>query len=283
MAKPDVIDHDITNQSLRHPGSPTLELLRAGPARTYGAPVLLLHGAFAGAWCWQEHFLGALGAGGRPAFALSLRGHGASEGRRNLRLATIEDFLTDLHAAIRAMPSPPVLVGHSLGGYLAQLVLGFAPIRGLVLMNSLPPEGLALVGARMAVTDPVFWAEGVLGSAGRSKSAAELAGLDVLFGTAIAAQDRMRYARQMVAESPVALAQAHLPRWVLPARAAGVPTLVMQGGQDRMIWEGTALRTAFYHGAESVNVPNASHLLMLDPAARQASRLLLDWMRRRGL
>ena len=275
----------MTSERLRRPGRPTLELIRAEPApgSAVGAPALLLHGAFAGAWCWEERFLGALAAGGRRAAAVSLRGHGASEGRRNLRLSTIEDYLDDLHAAIRAMPSPPVLIGHSLGGYLAQLVLGVVPIRGIVLMSSLPPDGLALVGARLAFTDPVFWAEGVLGSAGRSKSAVEIAALDVLFGSAITPLERMQYARRMVPESPVALAQTHLPRWVLPAKAASLPALVMQGGQDRMIWEGTALRTALYHGAETINVPSGSHLLMLDPAANEAARLLLDWMRRHDL
>lgn len=273
----------IRHERLRRPGRPTLELLEAGPANGAGSPLLLVHGAFAGAWCWQERFLPRLAARGRHAAALSLRGHGGSEGRRGLRLATVEDFLDDLQAAIRAMPSPPVLIGHSLGGYLAQLVLGALPLRGIVLMNSLPPDGLALVGLRLALTDPFFWAEGVLGSAGRSKSAAELAALDTLFGEGITAQERMRHARQMVPESPIALGQAHLPRPVFPARAAGLPALVLQGARDRMIWDGTGMRTALYHGAEMSRVAGGSHLLMLEPAGDAALDLLLDWLRRYGL
>lgn len=271
-------------QRLRRPGCPTLELVEAVPARgSENAPLLFIHGAFAGAWCWQERFLGLLARQGRRAAAVSLRGHGGSEGKRNLRLTTIEDFLTDVHAAIRAMPRPPVVVGHSLGGYLAQLVLGVVPVSAVVLMSSLPPDGLTLVGPRLAFTDPVFWTEGVLGSAGRSKSAAELAALDVLFGDGIPPLDRMRFARQMVPESPVALGQTHLPRWVLPARAAGIPALVMQGSEDRMIWEGTAMRTAYYHGAELARVPGGSHLFMLDRTADTAARLLLDWLGRQRL
>lgn len=269
---------------LRRPGCPTLELIQAQPSGSKaGAPLLFVHGAFTGAWCWQERFLALVTGAGRDAAALSLRGHGGSEGRRNLRLTTIEEFLIDVHSAIQALSEPPILVGHSLGGYLAQLVLGIVPIKALVLMSSLPPDGLTLVGPRLAFTDPVFWAEGVLGSAGRSKSAAELAALDMLFGDGFAPADRLRLARQMVPESPVALAQAHIPRWILPASAAGIPALVIQGERDRMIWEGTALRTALYHGAELERVPGGSHLLMLGQSAGAASRRLLDWLSHHGL
>lgn len=272
-------------ERLRRPSCPTLEVIEAMPApgTETGAPLLLLHGAFSGAWCWQERFLRLLAAQGRHAVALSLRGHGSSEGKRGLRLTTIEDFLTDVHAAIRNMPRPPIVVGHSLGGYLAQLVLGVVPLSAVVLMGSLPPDGLTLVGPRMAFTDPVFWAEGVLGSAGRSKSATELAALDVLFGKHMTPADRIRFARQMVPESPVALGQTHLPRWVLPAQAAGIPALVMQGAEDRMIWEGTALRTACYHGAELARIPGGSHFFMLDDTAARAASLLVDWLRSRRI
>lgn len=278
---PDVVTR---TERLRRPGSPTLEIIEARPdGGGHGAPLLLLHGAFAGAWCWQECFLDLLARQGRRAQALSLRGHGASEGKRNLRLATLEDFLADLHAAIGSMPEPPIVVGHSLGGYLAQLLLGVVPVRAVVLMSSLPPDGLALVGPRLALTDPFFWTEGVLGSAGRYKSAAELASLDLLFGPGISLDDRFRFARRMVPESQIALGQTHLPRWVLPAQAARVPALVMQGTEDRMIWEGTALRTALYHGAEMLRVPGGSHLFLLDATAPEAARLLLGWLGRHGL
>lgn len=271
-------------ERLRRPGCPTLELIHAEPSGPpSGPPLLLIHGAFAGGWCWEERFLGLLSEAGRHTAAVSLRGHGGSEGRRNLRLTTIEEFLTDVHAAIGAMPTPPILVGHSLGGYLAQLVLGIVPIKALVLMGSLPPDGLTLVGPRIAFTDPMFWAEGVLGSAGRSKSVVELAALDMLFGDGFAPADRLRLARQMVPESPVALAQTHIPRWVLPAPAAGIPALVMQGDLDRMIWKSTAVRTALYHGAELEQIPGGSHLLMLDQAAGACARRLLDWLARREL
>ncbi|MEO1270159.1 MAG: hypothetical protein AAFX99_18895 [Myxococcota bacterium] len=59
-----------------------LELLRCQPSGPpVGPSVLCVHGAFSGAWCWAEHFLEAFAQAGYPAWAVSLRGHGASVGR----------------------------------------------------------------------------------------------------------------------------------------------------------------------------------------------------------
>ena len=141
----------VSDEWLARQEAPSLEVLVCRPALpTTGAPVLFLHGAFAGAWCWQENWLPRLAATGRFAAAVSLRGHGGSEGRDSLRWAGLTAFQNDLTDAIAAMPSPPVVVAHSLGGLVAQQVLGLAlaglvGLRGLVLVGSLPPEGLMLI------------------------------------------------------------------------------------------------------------------------------------------
>ncbi len=148
----------IATRRLAAAGAPDLELLEAGPEASDGVPLLLVHGAFGGAWTWAEHLMPYLARRGRHVAAVSLRGHGSSEGRDALATTALSDFATDLRRAVAAMPAPPVLVGHSLGGLLAQRALGGVAMRGLVLMGSLPPEGLAWIGPRMAVTEPLVWA-----------------------------------------------------------------------------------------------------------------------------
>src|SRR5690349_18737071 len=79
-----------------HGGSPLeLELIAAEPPRPVAGrdvtPILFLHGAFAGAWIWAEHFLPFFAAAGYPAYALSLRGHAASDGIDDLARYGIDD------------------------------------------------------------------------------------------------------------------------------------------------------------------------------------------------
>ena len=148
------------------PGLPGLEFVEAEPdfAPT-GAPVLFVHGAFAGAWMWREVFMPFFARRGRACAAVSLRGHGASEGRTGLRAARLSDYRDDLQRAFAALPEPPVVVAHSLGGLLAQQLIGREEMRALALLASLPPEGLWLESPRLAITDPHIWIEAVAGSA----------------------------------------------------------------------------------------------------------------------
>src|SRR5476649_2140141 len=65
---------------------PRLEVLSRAPTTSRNAPPLLfVHGAWHGAWCWDEHFLGYFSKRGFSAHAVSLLGHGESEGKERLR------------------------------------------------------------------------------------------------------------------------------------------------------------------------------------------------------
>src|ERR1700744_6815711 len=85
-------------------------------------PILLQHGMWHGAWCWQE-WQEILAARGWESHAISLPGHGGSPKRKSVRFSTMQDYLSVLRAEIARFPDPPILVGHSMGGALAQWYL----------------------------------------------------------------------------------------------------------------------------------------------------------------
>lgn len=94
-----------------------LEVLDVGASTaTHETPLLFVHGTSHAAWCWDEHFLSYFAEHGYRAIALNLRGHGRSPLDRSLRGVTLSDFADDLRTAVYALESPPVLIGHSLGG-----------------------------------------------------------------------------------------------------------------------------------------------------------------------
>lgn len=261
------------------PGAPGLEFVKAEPdfART-GAPVLFVHGAFAGAWMWREVFMPFFARRGRACAAVSLRGHGESEGRAGLRAARLSDYRDDLQRAFAALPEPPVVVAHSLGGLLAQQLIGREEMRGLALLASLPPEGLMLESPRLAITDPQIWFEAVAGSAAGDRRPIGMAAHEVLFSEGLPREHVARYAALMTPESPRALADAHVPGPIVPALLAGVPTLVVGGTRDRLVTRGSTLRTALYHGAEHRTIEGGGHFLQLDPNAAEVARGVLDWI-----
>src|SRR5512147_764465 len=101
-----------------------LEMISKYPSNGYlsagsqPTPLLFIHGMMHGAWCWDVHFLDYFAQHGFAAHAVNLRGHGNSEGREALRWTRISDYVEDLANAVRQLPSPPVLIGHSMGGFI---------------------------------------------------------------------------------------------------------------------------------------------------------------------
>lgn len=102
-----------------------------------GAPVILIHGLAASLHDWDD-LIPDLAQHGYAAYALDLLGHGDSP-KPDSRAYEIDWLFEHLAAWIDSLDldQPPVLVGHSLGGYLTLEYARRFPgrIRGLVLVD----------------------------------------------------------------------------------------------------------------------------------------------------
>lgn len=261
---------------------PELELLEVGPVTNGKAPILCLHGAFGGAWMWTEAFLPAFARLGRPAAALSLRGHGGSQGRSELGHATLAEYGSDVLRAIDAFPEPPILVAHSLGGLLAQRLLGQRVLRALILLAPLPPDGMLLITPRLLATAPGLWfamldvlAGDHLGAVGQMRHAS--------FSPHVAPEEVERFMSMMVAEGRSVLLEIHLPVPVASAFLLGIPALVLAGGRDKLVPADATMRTALYHWADRRVIDQAGHMIPLEPAAEEIACDIVGWLEARGL
>jgi len=119
------------------------------------ANYLLVHGAWHGAWCWDRGFLDRVAAHGFDVCALSLRGHGNSAGHERLRTTRVRDFVDDIETVVDSLRAAPVIIGHSMGGFLTQKLMERRRLPGAVLLASMPPGGVAAFVAKLIRTDPV--------------------------------------------------------------------------------------------------------------------------------
>src|SRR6185312_3027919 len=100
-------------------------VLRYADGGGSGTPVVLLHGAGADHAMFTAQWEALTTAGFRPVM-LDLRGHGAS--RPNGASLGADRFAEDVEALVRQLGlHRPALVGHSLGGNLAQRLVQRAP------------------------------------------------------------------------------------------------------------------------------------------------------------
>ena len=86
----------------------TLEVLTREPAgQAHPVPVLFIHGAYSCAGLWQPFFLPYFAQQGYAAHALSLRGHGGSDGREALKQTRLKDYVADVLEVAQGLPAMP--------------------------------------------------------------------------------------------------------------------------------------------------------------------------------
>ena len=265
-------------------GVPSLELLSRIPAgRARRTPVLFVHGAYVGAWCWDAYFLERFAQAGHPAYAVSLRGHGASEGRGRLHQTGIAEFVADLRWALAQVGESAVLVGHSMGGLVIQKHLETARAPAAVLMASVPPTGLLLSTFRMMTSDPGLMAQMLL-LQGVGPSAVNLdVARRAVFSRELEDAELERYARRMQPESQRAIwemAVGDLPR---PWRVSETPMLVVGAEEDALFSVREVESTARQYDADLHLVPDMAHALMLEPGWERAADPVIEWLQARGL
>jgi peroxiredoxin len=107
-----------------------------GPAD--GPPAVLLHGGGQTRHSWGTT-LAALAAGGWRAYTVDLRGHGDSDWAADGDYS-LDAFAGDVKTVAASLPSPPALVGASLGGLSSLAAVGAfgAVARAVVLVDVAP-------------------------------------------------------------------------------------------------------------------------------------------------
>ena len=118
-------------------------------------PILFIHGAWHGAWCWEKYFMPYFAENGYSSHALSLRGHGDSERPAHFRWMRIADYVEDVARVVDQLPEKPVMIGHSMGGLVVQKYLEEHTAPAAVLLASVPVKGVFRTTLRIALRHPL--------------------------------------------------------------------------------------------------------------------------------
>ncbi|WP_137938404.1 alpha/beta hydrolase [Chitinivorax sp. B] len=261
-----------------------LELLHRAPAgKAKPHPILFIHGAYSAAWCWETFYLPYFASHGYDCYALSLRGHGGSEGHEYLALTSIDDYLADIRQITQDLPTPPILVGHSMGGMLAQLYLHKYSAAALVLMASVPPEGLLGATMQLAFREPQAFFELNLihASDGRLSTIASIR--RQLFSDSMPEQQAVRYLARFQPESHRAILDLSFLPFRTTDKPVNLPVLVIGAEQDGLFPPYLVHATASRYGVHAEIFPNMAHVMMLEPNWEEPAKRILNWLSEQAL
>jgi pimeloyl-ACP methyl ester carboxylesterase len=240
-----------------------------------GQPVILLHGGGQTRHSWNKAFSELVATGYRVT-APDLRGHGDSQWCTQGNY-TLDDYIVDLGLIMDALPSAPILVGASLGGVVSLIGLGeqlLPRARALVLVDVVPRMELAGVqeiidfmsanpGGFVSIDAAADAVAQYLPHRPRRSSREGLL-------KNLRQRDDGRYywhwdpAIHSNASSPGYI-EAMAQRMEAAARLIDIPTLVVRGGQSRVVSpEGVAHLAKLIPQASYVDVASAGHMVAGD-------------------
>lgn len=246
--------------------------------RQHAAPILMAHGMWHGAWCWQP-WQEILAEQGWESIAYSLPGHGKSPTQRSLTHCTLGYYLAFLRDEIERLPVKPVLMGHSMGGALSQWVLRYVTqdLPAVVLVapwvsHSMLAEGFwrilrldPLGSAAMFITwNSTIWMRSPAAAASKLISPEALISPEELH-------------RQLGGESGLVIFQHNPPFWQ-PAENVNTPILLLAGEKDALISVEGLRQTAAHYQADFVVIPGAGHNLMMEKSYRETAESIDRWL-----
>ncbi len=251
---------------------------------------VFVHGMWGGAHVWR-HIAPAFAEAGFHVRRPTLRHHAVRPDRdppTAIGTIGLQDYASDLEGMIGELPAPPLLIGHSMGALLAQIVATRIPVRGLILLNPAPCRGLlpiypsAMPLALRILLTWKFWQKPHRLNLEESR--------EYLFNCLSEEEQRAEHDR-CVWESGRALFEIAL--WFLDrGRASAIdpqrvlcPVMVLAGQQDYLTPPALCRKIAGRYGsqAEYWELRDHAHWLPGEPGTAEVAQMCLDWSRRHGI
>ncbi|MBG6160697.1 pimeloyl-ACP methyl ester carboxylesterase [Labrenzia sp. EL_195] len=248
--------------------------------------IVFLHGTNASSWTmspfhkfFEDH--------GYDCHSPTYRFHDLPDGAERtdaLRGASIADYVDDIAGFIGTLGTEPIVVGHSLGGLIAQLLASRGLIKAGVLINSsiingtVPTTEMERALGKMFMSAGTFWEE----APGQDFDLLAAYGLNTMPVT-----QQHEICDRLSTESGQVLFELFF--WMYDMQQttkvdfenADTPLLFLSGSEDKVVPPSTAKTMADRYGdlATFVEVAGRCHYMQLEKGWEELAQHSLDWVR----
>jgi pimeloyl-ACP methyl ester carboxylesterase len=248
--------------------------------------LFMIHGMWAGPWCFDDckRFFKARG---HRCVATTLPYHDVdphSPPDPHLGTTSLLDYADALEEEIRALGGRPILVGHSLGGLLAQMLGSRGLAEALVLLAPAAPAGIFAIRPSVA---RAFWS--ILTTWASWRKPIRQTFDEAVYSTfhLVPESDRRAIYDRFVAES--GRVAYEVGEWVFDTRGASrvdetkvtCPVLIVVGTEDRMTPVGVVRRVARKYAPVATyrEFAGHAHWLVGEPGWEEIAEYVDTWLR----
>ena len=240
-------------------------------------PVVLVHGAWHGAWCWQGNFLDYFAANGFETCAIDLRGHGKSPAQKTMRWNRISDYVDDVLTLVETCEQPPIVIGHSMGGFICQhLMARTNHLSGVGLLASAPHFGVWGATWRTARSNSLSFLKANMTMSLYPLVSDPNEAVTLFLDEDVEPSKGQAFASKLCDESYLSFLDMlflDLPKQS-PALA---PICVIGGAKDKLFSPDSQQAIAKHYDAECHIISGASHNVMMSKHWEKAAEIYLSW------
>jgi pimeloyl-ACP methyl ester carboxylesterase len=245
----------------------------------------MIHGMMAGPWCW-DNYKKYFERKGYNCITPALRFHDLNPNDipdPQLGTTSLLDYAADLEEQIKEFEEPPILMGHSMGGLLAQILASRGSAKALILLNPAPPSGIntltytVLRSFSGAMMNWGFWRKPFRFSFNKA-----------VYSTMhlMPFEDQKRVYNKLVYESGYVACQIGF--WFLDRTNASrvdygkvnCPVLVISGNKDRITPASVVKKVAYnYKSASYKQFDNHAHWVLIESGWQVIADYIENWLK----
>jgi len=252
------------------------------------ATIVMVHGMWGGGWYW-EHYKRFFEAEGFECLTPDLRYHNVAPTDPpdpRLGSTSLLDYARDLEQLVQSLDEPPILMGHSMGGLLVQILASLGVGKAAVLLTPASPWGInalklsVLWSFKGPLTKWAFWKK----PSRLSFKAAVYSCLHLM-----PEEDRKRIYGKMVYES--GRTAGEIGFWPLDYKMATrvdkskvtCPVLIVAGAEDRITPASVVrkIQAKYKKVSTYIEFPNHAHWVVGEPGWEEITGYILKWLRAR--
>lgn len=237
-------------------------------------PVLMIHGMFGGSWQW-ENYQSQLARRGYASHAMNLRGHHGSRPVPDVGKVSLDEFVADALEVARTLKNP-IVMGHSMGGLIAQKLAEAGACRATVLVAAAPPRWIPVV-SWLLLKKQVKYTKALLL---HEPIVPDRKDADVLMFNRTPVADREKMFPKLVPESGKAGFELSFGVIAVHESRVTAPMLVMTGLDDQFVVPRVARALARKYKAPLREYQSFAHHIITEPGWQGPCGDVIDWIDR---